>query len=141
MGRKQYLIFAALLIAGISMFVGAGLIGRSDPPDAALRIPGVEALIPERGDEVLQQQQVGIDLEPGYVVRSFTISPDARCLEPVELVDFVRPTDGVNLFVYQPGDGLPVTALSPDDNCVRITIENIQRPGELADVEWAFTVN
>lgn len=141
MGRKQYLIFAALLVAGIGMFVGAGLIGRSNPPDAALRIPGVEALIPGRGDEVLQQQQVGIDLEPGFIVRSFTISPDARCLEPVELVDQVRPTDGLNLYVYQPDEGKPVVALSPDDNCVHVVIEDIQRPGELHDVEWAFTVN
>ena len=141
MGRRQYLIFAALLAAGIGMFVAVGVIGRSDPPDSALRIPGVEALIPERGDEVLQQQRIGIDLEPGYVVRSFTVSPDARCTEPVELVDFVRPTGGLNLYVYQPADGLPVSALSPDDNCVRIVFENIQRPGELQDVEWAFTVS
>jgi hypothetical protein len=141
MGRKQYLIFTALLIAGIGMFVGAGLIGRSDPPDAALRIPGVEALIPERGDEVLQQQRLGIDLEPGFVVRSFTVSPDARCLDPVELIDFVRPTDGVNLYVYQPDEGLPVSALSPDNNCVHVVIEDIQRPGELHEVEWSFTVN
>ncbi len=141
MGRKQYLIFATLVIAGIGMFVGAGLIGRSNPPDAALRIPGVEALTPERGDEVLQQQQVSIDLEPGFVVRSFTISPDARCAAPVELVDFVRPTDGVNLYVYQPGEGKPVVSLSPDNNCVHVVIEDIQRPGELHDVEWTFTVN
>lgn len=141
MGRKQYLIFAALILAGVGMFVSAGLIGRSDPPDAALRIPGVEALIPERGDEVLQQQRIGIDLEPSFVVRSFTVSPDARCLSPIELVDFVRPTDGINLYVYQPDEGKPVTALSPDDNCVRVVIEDIRRPGELADVEWTFTVS
>lgn len=141
MGRKQYLIFTALLLAGIGMFVGAGLIGRTNPPDAALRIPGVEELIPARGDEVLQQQRIGIDLEPGFVVRSFTVSPDARCLAPVELVDFVRPVDGVNLYVYQPDEGKPVTALSPDNNCVHVVIEDIQRPGELHDVEWAFTVS
>ncbi|MEQ8840040.1 MAG: hypothetical protein RIB98_03590 [Acidimicrobiales bacterium] len=141
MGRRQYLIFFALMIAGIGMFVGAGLIGRTDPPDAALRIPGVEALTPERGDEVLQQQQVSIDLEPGFVVRSFAISPDAGCASPVELVDFVRPTDGVNLYVYQPDEGKPVAFLSPDDNCVRVVIEDIREPGELYDVEWAFTVS
>ncbi len=141
MGRKQYLIFAALIVAGVGMFVGAGVIGRSNPPDAALRTPGVEALIPERGDEVLQQQQVAIDLEPGYLVRSFTISPDARCGSPVEVVDFVRPTDGVNLWVYQPDEGKPVVSLSADNNCVHVVIENIQRPGELHEVEWAFTVN
>lgn len=141
MGRKQYLIFATLLLAGTGMFAGAFLIGRSDPPDAALRIPGVEALTPERGDEVLQQQQVAIDLEPSFLVRSFTISPDARCASPVEVVDFVQKTDGVNLYVYQPDEGKPVEALSPDNNCVHVIIEDIQRPGELHDVQWEFTVN
>jgi len=141
MGRKQYLIFSALLLGGVGMFVALFFIGRSDPPDSALRIPGVEALIPERNDEVLQQQQVGIDLEPGYVVRSFTISPDARCASPVEVRDFVRPTDGVNLYVYQPDEGKPVERLSPDNNCVRVVIENIQRPGDLEEVVWEFTVN
>lgn len=141
MARKQRLIFSALVLAGIAMFVFAGMVGGSDPPDQALRTPGVEGLVPARGAEVPQQQQVGIDLEPGYVVRSFTISPNARCTDPVELVDFVRPTDGVNLYVYQPDPGKPVVALSPDDNCVKVTIEDIQRPGELATVEWAFTVN
>ena len=141
MGRKQNLIFAALVLAGIGFITAAGLIGRTDSPDAALRTPGVEALIPERDSEVLQQQRVGIDLEPGWVVKSFTISPDARCLEPVELIDFITLTDGLQQFFYQPDEGKPVTALSPDNNCARVIIENVQRPGETEEVEWAFTVN
>ena len=141
MQRKQQLIFTALIVAGIGFFVAAGLIGRTDPPDAALRIPGVEALVPERDDEVLQQQRVGIDLEPGYVVRSFTISADARCTSPIEVVDFGRYVDGLNQFFYQPDEGKPVPQLAPDTNCVRIIFEDIQRPGELLDVEWTFTVN
>ncbi|GJM37203.1 MAG: hypothetical protein DHS20C19_05700 [Acidimicrobiales bacterium] len=141
MQRKQQLIFTAMILAGIGFFVAAGLIGRTDPPDAALRIPGIEGLIPERGDEVLQQQRVGIDLEPGYVVRSMTISSDARCTTPVEVVDFGRYTEGLNLFIYQPDEGKPVTQLSPDSNCARVIFEDLQRPGELLDVEWSFTVN
>ena len=141
MGRKQQFVFTAMIVVGIGFFIAAGVIGRSNPPDAALRIPGVEELIPQRGDEVLQQQQVGIDLEPGFVVRSFTISPDARCTQPVEVIDHVRPTDGVNLYVYQPDEGKPITQLAPDANCVRVLIENIQRPGDLHEVEWAFTVS
>lgn len=141
MARKQQLIFSALIIAGIAMFVSAGLIGRTNPPDQALRTPGVEALIPERGDEVLQQQRVGIDLEPGFVVRSFTISPDARCSQPVEVIDFLTLTDGLQQYFYQPDEGKPIIALAPDDNCVSVRIENIQRPGEFETIEWAFTVN
>lgn len=141
MGRQQKLIFSALLLAGIGFIAAAGLIGRSDPPDAALRIPGVENLIPERGSEVLQQQRVGIDLEPGWVIKSFTISPDARCLEPVEVIDFVTLTDGLQQFFYQPDPGKPVVALAPDNNCVKVIIEDVQRPGETQEVEWAFTVN
>lgn len=141
MGRKQQLIFAGLLIAGIGMIVAAGVIGRTDPPDQALRTPGVEGLIPGRGDEVLQQQRVGIDLEPGFEVRSFTISPDARCGQPVEVVDFLNLTDGLQQYFYQPDENKPIIALAPDDNCVRVRFENIQRPGEFQSVEWTFTVN
>jgi hypothetical protein len=140
-GRKQRLIFAGLILAGIAMITAAGLIGRSNPPDQALRTPGVEGLIPARGSEVLQQQRIGIDLEPGFVVRSFTISDDARCTRPVEVIDFVTLTDGLQQYFYQPDPGKPVAALAPDDNCVKIRIENLQRPGELNTVEWAFTVN
>lgn len=141
MPRKQRLVFAALVVAGIGFFVAAGMIGRTDPPDAALRIPGVEGLTPERGDEVLQQQQVALDLEPGYVVRSFAISPDARCATPVEVVDFTQVTDGLNIYVYQPAEGKPVARLAPDTNCVHVMFEDLQRPGELLDVEWTFTVS
>ncbi|MEM7141466.1 MAG: hypothetical protein AAF548_10585 [Actinomycetota bacterium] len=141
MGKKQRLIFTGMIVAGIGFFVAAGLIGRSDPPDTATRIRGVESIEPERFDEVLQQSRIAIDLEPGFVVRSFQISPDAGCSSPVEVVDFVRPTDGVNLWVYQPDEGKPVSQLAPDDNCVRVIIEDIQRPGETAEVEWTFTAN
>ncbi len=141
MGRKQRLIFFGLILAGVALIAAAGVIGRTNPPDQALRTPGVEALIPTRGSEVLQQQRVGIDLEPGFIVKSFSISPDARCARPVEVIDFVTLTDGLQQYFYQPDEGKPVAALAPDDNCVKIEIENLQRPGELHTVEWAFTVN
>ena len=73
-------VLALLFAIGISLFVAAGLIGNDNTPDTALSIPGVEGLIPGRGDEVLQPQRVGIDLEPGFRLVSLTISPDAPCL-------------------------------------------------------------
>ena len=141
MGNRQRLIFAALVLGGIGMFVIAGLIGRSDPPDAALRVPGVESITPERGDEVLQQQRVGIDLEPGFVLRSLTISPNAGCQNGVEVVEFTEKLDGLEQYFYQPDEGKPITQLSQETNCVLARIENLQRPGDFSEVEWTFTVS
>lgn len=141
MGRRQKLIFAALLSAGVAMFVIAGVIGNDEAPDRALSIPGVEALIPQRGDEVLQQQRVGIDLEAGFRLVSLTISPDARCLLPIEVIGSTRRIEGLEQWVYQPREGLPVPALAPDQNCVVATIEDITRPGEFEEIEWVFTVS
>jgi hypothetical protein len=141
MGNRQRLVFAALVLGGVAMFVIAGLIGRSDPPDQALRTPGVEAIIPERGDEVLQQQRVAIDLEPGFVLRSMTISPNARCTDGVEVAQATFKADGLEEWSFQPAPGQPVEALSPDANCVRVQIEDITRPGTFHEVEWSFTVS
>ena len=70
-----------------------------------------------------------------------TISADARCTSPVEVVDFTQITGGLNIYVYQPDEGKPVSQLAPDTNCVHVTFEDLQRPGELLEVEWIFTVN
>ena len=119
----------------------AWLVPKGNPPDTALSVPGVEGLIPKRNDEVLQQQRVGIDLEPEYRLVEMTISADARCSRPVVVTEHVRRVEGLQQFVYQPSDGLPVEALAPDQNCVTATIERISLPGRFTDVEWVFTVS
>ena len=140
MPGRQRLIFAALVLAGIGLFVAAGLIGNDNSPDQALSTPGVEGLIPRRGDEVLRQQRVGMDLEPGFRLVSLTISPDARCRRPVEVISEVRRVEGLEQYVYQPAEGKLVEFLSPDQNCVIATIEEIAAPGRFSEVEWTFTV-
>lgn len=140
MGTRQRLVFTGLVLAGIAMFVIAGLIGRDNPPDQALSTPGVEAINPQRGDEVLQQQPISIDLEPGFTVRSMIVAPNARCTDGIEVVDALRKEDGLEIWTFAPGAGQPVQALSPDRNCVRVTIEDLQRPGTTYEVEWTFTV-
>lgn len=139
--RKQQIIFGILVAAGIALIVFAALINNDDQPDLALSIPGVEALIPQRNDEVLQQQRVGIDLEPAYRLVEMTISADARCTRPVVVTEHVRRVEGLQQFIYQPAAGLPVEALAPDENCVVATIERISLPGRFTDVEWVFTVS
>ena len=123
------------------MFVFAWLVPKGNPPDTALSVPGVEGLIPNRNDEVLQQQRVGIDLEPEYRLVEMTISADARCSRPVVVTEHVRRVEGLQQFVYQPSDGLPVEALAPDQNCVTATIERISLPGRFSEIQWVFTVS
>lgn len=141
MFRKQQMIFATLIASGIALIVSAALVNNADQPDLALSIPGVEGLIPQRGDEVLQQQRVGIDLEPEYRLVEMTISDDARCSRPVVVTEHVRRVEGLQQFIYQPAAGLPVEALAPDENCVVATIERISLRGRFTDVEWVFTVS
>lgn len=139
--RKQQIIFGILIASGIALIGAAALINNDDQPDLALSTPGVEGLIPERDDEVLQQQRVGIDLEPEYRLVEMTISADARCAHPVVVTGHVRRVEGLQQFIYQPAAGLPVEALAPDENCVVATIEKISLPGRFTDIEWVFTVN
>ena len=142
MPRRQKLIVSAFILAGIGMFVGAGLIGNSGNTDQSVtNNPAIDALIPNRGDEVLQQQRVGIDLAPGYRLVRLTISPDAACRFPVDVTADVRQVDGLQQFIYEPGQGKPITALSSDDNCVIATYAEIANPTNTNDIEWAFTVS
>jgi len=139
--RKQQIIFGILVAAGIVLIASAALVNSGNQPDTALSVPGVEGLIPERDDEVLQQQRVGIDLEPGYRLVEMTISANARCTRPVDVTRQVRRVEGLQQFIYQPAAGLPVEALAPDQNCVNVTIEKISLPGRYSEIEWVFTVN
>ncbi len=139
--RKQQIIFSLLVAIGVALIAVTALVDRGGQTDLALSIPGVEALIPERNDEVLQQQRVGIDLSPEYRLVEMTIAANSRCANGVAVTQHVRKVDGLQQFIFQPAAGLPVEALAPDQNCVTATIEKISAPGRFTDIEWSFTVN
>ncbi len=142
MPRHQKLIFATILLAGVGLLVAAGMIGNSDKDDISVSSnPAIDELIPERGDEVLQQQRVGIDLAPEYRLVRLTISPDARCRFPVDVTAHTRHVEGLQQYIYTPGAGLPVEGLAADFNCVEATFEKTSRPGETETIDWAFSVS
>ncbi len=142
MPRRQKLIFAAFIIAGLSMFVGAGLIGNSGRDDqSVLNNPAVDALIPSRGDEVLQQQTVGIDLAAGYQLVRLTISPDENCGFPIDVTSQTRYVEGLQQYLYSPGDGQLIGALSADANCAMATFAEIANPTNTETIDWVFTVS
>ena len=142
MERRHKLIMAAFVAAGLAFFVAAGMIGNSGNSDVSVvNNPAIDALIPNRGDEVLQQQQVGIDLATDFRLVQLTISPDAKCGSPVDVTNQTRHVEGLQQYVFSPGEGLPIERLSADFNCAVATFEEIARPGDFEQIEWTFTVN
>ena len=104
-----------------------------DPSDEAVG-EIVEQLFPAQGDEVLRQQQVGIDLGPRYdgslVVNGVSI-PDDQLLRRPEL----------NQVFFQPGEGTAVTELTPGRNCVIALVWPIaEGPASGQPIEWCFEV-
>ena len=88
MPRRQKLVLAGLILAGFAMFVFAGLVSDGDGSDMSVsQNPAIDRIIPNRGDEVLQQQTVGIDLASGYRLVRLTISPDEACRFPVDVAE------------------------------------------------------
>jgi len=139
---RTRVIFTLLLVAGLSMFVIVGLIGSGTTDDVSVsRNPAIDFLVPNRGDEVLQQSSVGIDLAPEYRLLSLVISPNPTCSGGIEVIDFVNELDGLNRYIYVPGSGKPISALSADDNCAVAIFEEASRPGSTQTIDWRFTVN
>ena len=141
--RRQKLIFAAFVIAGLGFFVVAGIIGGTGTTDdiSVSDNPAIDGLIPGRGDEVLQQQTVGVDLAAEYRLLTLTISPDARCSSPVDVTEFTRHVEGLQQYLFTPAIGTPIEALSGEFNCARAVFEKISRPGEFQEIDWTFSVN
>ena len=124
------------------MFVFAGLIGNSGSNDISVsQNPAVDRVIPNRGDEVLQQQTVGIDLASGYRLVRLTISPDEACRFPVDVTSQVRYVEGLQQYLYTPNEGQLIEQLAADDNCAIATFEEIANPGVTEQIDWTFTVS
>lgn len=142
MTKRQYAIFSTLILVGIAMFVVAALIGNSGDDDISVsNNPGIDALIPNRGDEVLQQQPVGIDLAPGYRLVRLTISPNVNCQFPIDVTAQTRHVEGLQQYIYTPDEGRLIAALAADDNCAVAVFEEIARPGDTQTIDWTFTVS
>ena len=84
---------------------------------------------------------VGIDLSPGHRLVRLTISPDANCRFPVDVTAQTRHVEGLQQYIYTPGEGRLVEALAGDDNCAVAVFEEIARPGATESIDWTFTVN
>ena len=133
----------ALALFGIVGLVVAALVGSGDD-DAGQAVtagPAVDRVIPNPGDEVLQQQRVGVVLDARYRLSSMVILPSDNTTEGVDVTAEVEHMEGLNRFEFAPGEGRLIEALSPDTNCAIARFVLIARPEESDTVRWCFEVS
>lgn len=142
MPRRVWLAIVALLAAGAAGLWVATLVGNDgDDPAVSGRHPAIEELIPARGSEVLQQQPVGIDLSAPYELASLVIRPRASPGGGVEVIGETDRTAGLNRYLFSPGPGRSIEALSPDANCAVAVFAPIARRADTDAIEWCFEVS
>ncbi len=142
--RRMRALIAALAAAGVAALVIAALVGSGGPSTGGSAVtagPAVDRVIPEPGDEVLQQQRVGVVLDPRYRLTSLVVYPNDRLSGGVNVFDEVVQIAGLNSFEFAPGEGRLLESLSPDTNCVRATFVLIARPEESDTTQWCFQVS
>lgn len=132
---------AALILFGILGFVVAALIGSGDDDSAVTASPAVDRVIPNPGDQVLQQQQVGVVLDARYRLSSLVVYPSEQAGNGVDVTAEVNHIEGLNRFEFDPGEGRLIEALSPDTNCAVATFVLIARPEEADTARWCFEVS
>jgi hypothetical protein len=136
------LVIAALLALGVVGFVLAAVVGGDSGDDVSISgNEAIDAVIPSRDSEVLQQQTVGIDLAAGYRLTSLVIAPTNNRSAGVDVTAEVEERAGVNLFQFSPSEGRLIEALSPDINCVFATYVEAARPDQPLTFDWCFEVS
>ena len=143
MPTRSKLVIAGLALAGVALFVVAGVVGSSgdDDDDSVRRAEGIISIRPSRGDEVLKQAAVGVQLEPTFRLVSMRVFDNPTLAGGVDVTAGVQEFEGLNDFLFTPGAGQPLEELSADDNCVVVVIEDITRPGDLDEFDWCFTAS
>ena len=142
--RRARLAIAALAAAGAAGLAAAALTGtgggRGDDVTVSSN-PAVNRLMPERGDEVLQQSRVGVDLDARYRLASLVIHLNDRFSDGIDVTAEVSHSSGLNLWEFAPGEGRLIEALSPDANCATAVYALISRPDDTGSISWCFTVS
>jgi len=145
MNRRGTVIVVVLATLGVAVLLAAVLlVGSSDDSSSAAAVTAPDAIdrvIPAPGDEVLQQQRVGVVLGPRYRLTSMVIYPNDRFTGGINVTAEVAEVSGLNLFEFVPGENRLLESLSPDTNCARASYVLIARPSEPGGtVEWCFEV-
>jgi hypothetical protein len=140
------ILIVLLLAVGVGLMVWAfGNEGRQEDPAATgtgaqsdsggdVAQEAVERFVPREGDLILRQDQVGVDLKPGY---------DADLvIEGIEIpLDQLTKIEAQNEVYYRPGPDKEVRALDAGDMCATARVRDLTRPDQPPrDVRWCFRV-
>ena len=124
-----YLVLLAVVVASIVV-----LVQKASTNGVNLDNGNIERLIPTPDSKILQQDQIGIDLGPGYtgtLALNGTQIPEDQLLLVPEL----------NQVIFAPGPGKDYEQLPAGQNCVTATYWlSSTGPSQSTIKTWCFTV-
>jgi hypothetical protein len=141
MSVRERAIVVVVLAVALALGVVAVLSAETDDPSADVTQSGgtdeiVEALQPGRGDQALQQAQVGIDLASGWTGILVIEGTEVRDRED-GLVE--RPE--LNQLFFTPDDGLVVERWPAGTSCVAARVWRLAESEERSQtINWCFEV-
>lgn len=130
--QPRHLAYIALLAIAVVCVVIAAQLGTTD----STQLDGgrIERMIPTPGSKILQQDEIGIDMSPGYEA---TLSLNGVVL-PLDQTSVIGP---INQVTFKPGPGKVFEQLPAGQNCVTATYWQIAfGPEESSKRTWCFTV-
>jgi hypothetical protein len=130
-------IIVGLVVAGLAGMVAAfSLADTDDSDDSVLSETGpVERLIPGRESEILRQEPVGIDLNPGWT--------GVIVLNGVEIPEdqLIPGREALGELLYQVGEGKAVERFRGGRNCITAVVWRVEQSrSEGRDIDWCFEV-
>lgn len=125
--------FAAVLVFFVAFFVT----GHDNDDDITVsQNPAIDAIFPQRSDEVLQQEKITLDLAAGFEGLIIRIN-DKDIPENQVTFDASR-----NVVGFTPGPGKALTTLFAEQNCVEaIYWRSADGPSLAKTFHWCFTAS
>jgi hypothetical protein len=125
---------AYIVLVAIAAVCVYALYQLADAPATNLEGGAIERLIPAPDSKILQQDQIGIDLAPGYEA---SLAVNGTPL-PTDQVLIVPP---LNQVFYQPGPGKIIEFWPAGRNCIVATFWRSETgPNQSSSRAWCFSV-
>jgi hypothetical protein len=137
LGRPEYprwlWVVGAAVVVVVGVSIGA-LVVLGEGSDNDVREAAIEQFIPAEGDQIVQQEPVGIDLAPGY---DGTLALNGVAIPE----DQLNKVPALNLVQFIPGEGKEIEQYNEGRNCVLATFWlSKDGPGQATSRAWCFNV-
>jgi hypothetical protein len=120
-----------VIVVGLAV---TGLVIIDSGDDVTAGEGAIQQLIPARNAQIVQQQEVGVRLAPGY---DADLAINGTPI-PVTQLD---KTTGINLITFRPGPDKVIEQLDAGENCVLATFWLIETgPDVSRRFSWCFSV-